>query len=318
MKISGTSWLMLIPDNIKQNRLQPILCYCWIVIILSCTRQNPYYGKAIITDYVPIYENEDNYIPHDHFMTSDMLDKPVEIKASKNNLSISNTYNSGFSGHQVKITLTPDLTLSDVKYEEWDDVEDGSNIKYTVEKIILSLNKNPFKDSLFTGYYSLQIRQDYKAGSILGKEGVNDTTYYSVCNGKFRLYTPEEKNKGKEWVLEQNELKYGIKDSLGIYSTVDKPAEFKPGETELQNILNRLKPDKSQVTNSTRPFVILSFIIDENGAVEPDQLKISGGIISKEAIQKIKMEKDLWTNWIPAEYKGRKVKSEINLPLQFQ
>ena len=284
----------------------------------SCIKQAHQYGKAIISPFQLIYENEDSYQPHDHFMASDMMEKPVEIIVNNKLLTISNTFNDGFTGHNVKIDLTPELHISSVKYNEWSDVEDGSNTEYSVEKIILTLNTNPFQDSLITGYYSLQIRNEYNAGRLLKTAGANDTTYYSVKNGKFKIYSKEAIRKGKDWVNNQNELKYRIKDSLGVYQQVDEFAKFQLGDSILNRILNRLQLERNQTNESTKSFVTLSFTVNDSGSVDTKSLKIREGIISNEVINKIKREKELWANWKPAVYKGRKVKSEVNLPIRIK
>lgn len=257
-------------------------------MILGCSDQKSEFGNAIITQFQPIYENEDDYFPHDFFITSDVLKKPVEIRNSKDSLTIVNIYNSGFDGHRVLIQLTLDLKLLDVKYDEWHDVEDGSNTKYKVEKIILTLSADPFMDSLLTGYYSLQIRHDYEAWSILGNEGVQDTTYYSVFNGKFKLYSNEEIKKGKEWVIDQNELKYGIKDSLGIYCDVDKFAKFQLGDSVLNEILANLQLNRTQVDENLKSFVTLSFKVDESGEIDMEKVRIREGLNSNEVLTRMK------------------------------
>lgn len=168
---------------------------CSKKIVSGSSEKKTELGKAIITKYQPFYEEEDNYFPHDSSTVSDILEKPVEIKALKDTIVIVNTYNSGLDGHRVLIRLTSDLKMLDVQYDEWNDVEDGSVTKYTVEKIILCLNNARFED-LIIGYYTLQIRHDFKAGSLLNSKGVQDTTYHTILNGKFKHYIKKESEEG--------------------------------------------------------------------------------------------------------------------------
>lgn len=275
------------------------------------------FGKAIISQQ-RIYEQEDIYFRHDYFMKNDMLENPVTIIKYQNGIEIANTYNDGLSGHEIVINVANNLEILNAEYNEWHDMIDGSETNYEVEKIILSFNLNPFKDSVLVGFYTLQIKESYYAGEMLEKSGVNDTVTHKLFNGKFKIYTKEEINKGLDWVENQNELKLGIKDSLNIYRHVDEFASFSLGDS----ILHAIKSDivkENQILDKSRHFTTLSFIVEADGHVNLDSIWIrDDGVISNEFLNEIKQLDILWNNWNPAVYKGKKVKSVVNLRIRLK
>lgn len=287
-------------------------------IINGCSQRPSEFGKAIVADYHQNYENEDIYFPHDAFKISDVLENPLSIEYGPDLIIVKNVFNSGFGGHKVSIAISTDLQIDEVEYGEWSDVINGSETKYKVEKIILNLNKNPFTDSLVSGFYSLQIRNEFKAGDLLKSEGVSDTITYSVFHGKFKNYSKEEIQKGKEWVIDQSEIKYGIKDSSGIYFMPDSYAEFEPGDTTLKEILYKIEVNPGDVKEVNSSALILSFIVDENGEIDKNQLQFNENIKSEELLQEIKKIDVLFENWKPATYKNKNVKSEVFLPIRIK
>ncbi len=295
-----------------------ITIYLILFFVYSCNEKKSELGKAIISETIPVYENEDNYFPHDGFMKSDLLEHPIEVTKSNKTITISNIFNDGFTGHQVNFKIDRELNITEASYRDWTDVIDGSETKHMVQKIILDLDKNPFTNQNFSGYYTLQIKHNFSAGKIFANEGIKDTTYYSTFNGKFKIYNKEELIKGKEWIINQNEIKDGIKDSLGIYSSPDKFAEFKLDESVLKKALNDLKIKKGEIQDSTRRSIILTFTVDENGLVDKDKIHIRGLEIPKNLMQKIKDSKLIFENWKPAEHKGETVKSDVNLRIQIE
>ena len=101
-------------------------------------------------------------------------------------MTIENTLNEGLSGIDVAITLNPKLKIMDAQFNRWNDIIDGQETKYKIEKIIFELDKNPFLDSIITGRYSLEIKEIVKTNKELRKLGIKDTTLYSTFNGKFK------------------------------------------------------------------------------------------------------------------------------------
>ncbi len=283
---------------------------------IACS-DNGQYGKAIIT-YQPNYEEENEYFHHDHFVAVDMeglLDTAVSIKVADNQVIITNTFNSGYTGHKIQFIISSDLDIVDVTYEDWSDYIDGSEKKYKVEKVILSMNANPFDNKLVTGHYTLQIREDYFAGQLLKETGRKDTTTYMIFNGKFKIYSDQEIKKGRKWLIDQNEIKYGIKDSLGVYELPDEFAQYKYGDDSLKSMLKQFEVLRSETNVNKRAFVTLLMQVDEKGVVNPESMTILETMKSTILIDRLKQNINLMTNWYPATYKGRPVKSEINLPI---
>jgi len=277
-------------------------------------------GRAVVTHQY-IYELDNSYFPHDYFVASDMaelLDTAVSILGDEQTLKITNTFNDGFTGHEVEFVLSSDLEIIRVDYREWTDMIDGSKTDYTVDKVVLSMNENPFKSELIAGHYTLQIREDYFSGEQLRKEGVTDTTTYRIFNGKFKVYSEKEKEKGREWIVDQNEIKMEIKDSHGIYKMPDNFAEFKFGSDSLKALLKEFEIDRTESTEKVKGFITIQMLLDENGRVDKESMTIREPMKSLKILHRLKTNKALMTEWYPATYKGRPVKSELNLPLKFK
>lgn len=290
--------------------------HCYLIIcllIITCHSVFGQFGQAIIS-YQPIYENENNYFPHDHFLAEDMggiLDSAVSIKIQNEELLITNTFNSGFTGHEIQFSLSTELKILRVTYDEWSDMIDGSETKFIVEKVILSINKNPFEETLISGHYTLQIKEEYSAGEILKNEGIKDTITYKVFNGKFKIYSEEEIKNGKEWVLNQVELTrgYGGKDSLGVYHYPDIDATFDSGQEKLDSILNSYKVYKNDFVSSQNRFATIFIIVNSDGSVNPDEIYIREPLKTDRLLNQIKSDSRLINGWIPAIHKNKHVKS---------
>lgn len=290
------------------------------LLLLSFQSLFGQFGSAVLTGQF-IYEADNTYFPHDYFVTQDMaelLDTAVSILGDEQTLKITNTFNDGFTGHEVEFVLSSDLEIIRVDYQEWTDMIDGSMTEYTVEKAVLSMNESPFKSELITGHYTLQIKEHYFAGEQLRQEGATDTTTYRIFNGKFKVYSEKEKEKGREWIVDQNEIKMGIKDSLGIYERPDNFAEFKFGSDSLKALLKEFEIDRTESTEKVKGFITIQMLLDENGRVDKDNMTIREPMKSLKILHRLKTNKALMTEWYPATYKGRPVKSELNLPLKIK
>ena len=303
--------------SIKMNNLTNILIGFLILSSYSLFGQ---LGRAVIS-YQPIYEEENNFFPHDHFLTVDMdglLDTAVFIQKIEQGMEIKNIYNDGFTGHSIEFQITPSLEIENVNYREWTDVIDGSEIKFHVEKAILSMNENPFDHNLIVGHYSLQIRRDYFAGELLTPEGVGDTTSYEVFHGKFKIYSDLEKKKGRDWIIDQHEIRMGIKDTLGIYEFPDEIAEYKFGLDSLKVLLQQFEIDRSETKEKRKAFITLKMVIDEYGQVDPATMTILEPMKSTDLIESLRMNQDLKTNWKPATHNGKPVKSKENVAIRIR
>jgi hypothetical protein len=290
------------------------------LLIFSVQSLQGQLGRAVVT-YQYVYELDNTYFPHDYFVANDMaelLDTAVSILRNEETVKITNTFNDGFTGHEIEFVLSSDLEIVRADYQEWTDVIDGSKTNYTVEKVVLSMNENPFQSELITGHYTLQIRADYFAGEQLRKEVAADTTTYRVFNGKFKIYSQYEIEKGRYWIVDRSEIMMGVKDSSGFYLMPDEFAEFKFGSDSLKALLKEFEIDRSESTEQLKSSVTLQILIDEKGCVVNDRMAIWEPMQSLEILNRLKKNKVLMTEWYPATYKGRPVKSELNLPLKFK
>lgn len=288
-----------------------LLALIMLVLIFSCKKSE--LGYAIINPN-PIYENNDSYFPYDIFNSSEFEDRHVRIEKESNSITIENTYNDGYSGHRVLFKISPNLRIINAQFDKWYDFEpEGSKTEYVVEKVILELNKNPFIDTTITGHYNLQIREIFSVEKKLRDIGVRDTTVYYTFDGKFKVYSSEEIEKGKEWINDQNEIKLRIKDSLGVYYLLDKNPSFQLGDSALADILNQFGFKKNQVDGTYNDYVRLTFLVNDNGEVDLNSLQVYEKLVSQEEIDRLKNIKELWSNWDPGEYNGRKVKSKTTL-----
>lgn len=305
-------------QHYKDMRITTLILFG--LLNFSCHSQTGQYGKAIIT-YQPSYEEENEYFHHDHFVTVDMqglLDTAVSINVADKQVIIKNTFNDGYTGHEIQFIISSDLEIKDVTYTDWSDYIDGAEKKYKVEKAILSMNVNPFDNKLVTGHYTLQIREDYFAGQLLKEMGRKDTTTFMIFNGKFKIYSEEEIKKGRKWVIDQNEIKYGIKDSLGIYELPDEFTQYKYGEDSLKSMLKQFEVLRSETNVNKGSTLTLYMHVDEKGVVIPESMTMSESMKSTNLIDRLKQNINFMTNWYPATYKGRPLKSDVYLPIRIK
>jgi hypothetical protein len=267
-----------------------------------------------------IYEEENSYFPHDYFIEEnlgELLDESLSLEKVNDKFVLTNVYNNEFTGHEIIIEFNDKLEIYQVDYDEWSDMINGSETNYTVENIIISTNENPSETETqgLVGHYTLLIREDFKAGQILKNEGVNDTTYYSTFNGKFKVYNDKERSLGLEWVESQNELRFGLKDSLNIYDSPDEFAEYLYGDEELKKLLNKYKVQRSETKLAHKVFISVSVIVDENGKVNPNSMTILDEMNSERILDRLKQDEQLLSSWIPGKRKGKAVKSRMNLTI---
>jgi hypothetical protein len=156
---------------------------------INCSGQEKL-GKAKIVDLTD-YEKEDFYFPHDCSMESDVLDNTIELNKNGDSFTIKNIANDGFTGHILTIELNNDLDIIGVEYEEWTDVIDGSEMTFKADSVDLKLNANPFNSKELTGYYTLYMKNFFKAGEFLKKQGMKDEIFDKEFSGKFRTICNE-------------------------------------------------------------------------------------------------------------------------------
>jgi len=86
----------------------------------------------------------------------------------------------------------------------------------------------------------------------------------------------------------------------------------------LKAVLKEYEVDRAKTEVPKKSFITLQLIIDENGKVDSKTIKIWEPMRSLEVIDLVKQDSSLMTNWFPATYKGRPVKSEVNLPIRIK
>jgi hypothetical protein len=163
-----------------------IQIYIFFALVSTCSCQQDRLGYAIINPSLAPYESDSTSIPFDRLHPSELCLRPVRTSKEGDLLTIENIENEGLSGIDVAITLNPKLKIMDAQFNRWNDIIDGQETKYKIEKIIFELDKNPFLDSIITGRYSLEIKKIVKTNKELRKLGLKDTTLYSTFNGKFK------------------------------------------------------------------------------------------------------------------------------------
>jgi len=168
------------------------------------------------------------------------------------------------------------------------------------------MNKLPRKPENLVGHYTLLIKTTSKSA---------DDRYHTF-NGKFRFYSEDQKQKGKEWVMDRNEIKLGIKDSLGVYIHPDENATFKTGNDELEKHLREYAIQRSETNFHRKGFILVSMTVNEDGSVDPNSLAIFDDMRTSRILGLLKKDEYLMSNWKPAKYNGENVKSEINLTIR--
>jgi TonB family protein len=123
------------------------------------------------------------------------------------------------------------------------------------------------------------------------------------------------------------------KNYAAIFRNPQEPARF-PGCEEKVNeyrlgcsqqlmseyIKSKLKYPKSCVKDSLEGMSFVSFVVDTNGVV--GQIRIDKKAVSpqmdKEAIRIVKTFNKMKTKWVPAQQNGKKVMSELVIPVKFK
>jgi hypothetical protein len=308
---------------LNPDKMKTILYIIIGIFLFSCTSKKENFGKLLIIENQYFYENDDIFSPHDYFVEVDMqrwngwLDTALFLRKANNHLIIANQFNDGLSGHKIKFTISKNLDITNIEFESWTDVINGGKSKYTAEKVIFSVNTNPFECSLITGFYTLQIREDIFY-TDKAKYGANDTSIFYIFNGKFKVYSEKEKKNGRDWIISQNEILLGIKDSLDVYNSPDKFAEFTLGNDALIQILKQFEIERSKTIQEKKKFVSLEMVIDENGKVIPESMTIIEEMKSDELICTLKNCELLLFDWKPAIFKGKPVKSKVILQINIK
>ncbi len=288
-----------------------LLIYLFLFSGLIINAQNNFINNSIIINDNFIYEDLFDYLSYDYFIKNDVTIHPLEITNINDTLiKITNNYNSyEGDGNRIEIFINKNLFITSSNYSYYSNYSKWSNsqnkVRFTVENIILVLNKNPFENNGISGYYTLKLKIE------------DNDVYYEAINCKFKEYNDEEIEKGIEWVKKENLKKKGIIDSNGIFISPEKYPEYKFGENELTKLIKEINLSKKEFFNPTKAFAVLTLVVDELGRVDINSFKFEEDLVSNETIERIKKFEKLWNNWSPAIYNCESVKCKIYLPIKF-
>ncbi|ASS48199.1 MAG: hypothetical protein A3D31_00060 [Candidatus Fluviicola riflensis] len=117
------------------------------------------------------------------------------------------------------------------------------------------------------------------------------------------------------WTSQQEEVTRKVAKT-SVTDETEKPAEFKGGMDALVTYMStNIKYPESAAKNKISGKVMTSFVITETGKVT--DVKIMRGV-NADMDAEAKRVVEAMPDWIPAEKGGKKVKSEMILPVSFQ
>lgn len=119
------------------------------------------------------------------------------------------------------------------------------------------------------------------------------------------------------WTSQQQDTPRKVaKNPVAVSDETEKPAEFKGGMNALMTyMVNNVKYPAAAAKNKISGKVITSFVITETGKVT--DVKIVKGV-DADLDAEAKRVVEAMPDWIPAEKEGKKVKSDMVLPVSFQ
>ncbi|WP_395057350.1 hypothetical protein [Flavobacterium sp.] len=139
------------------------------------------YGKVMISPKdLNHYANETiKFTCKNSIEDFDLRYSKIEIK--NDTLQIFNSYNDGYEGAKITFHILKDLTIKEIAYEDWDDVEDGTTDTIEVMEAQFNMNSNPFTKGLngLKGNYYLKIK---KVNSNL-ERSIEERTTFLTLNG---------------------------------------------------------------------------------------------------------------------------------------
>jgi hypothetical protein len=211
--------------------------------------------------------------------------------------------------------LSQDLEILLVEYDEWSDIlMDGIEKKYFVEKVIMNFDKNPFENELVKSFYTLQVRTDYIYSDNFEYQDTGEDPWIMMFNGKFKVYSALEIEKGKEWTLDRVEIAAGYKDIFGVYRYVDEHAKFRNGEQSIINLISTLGISKRDFPKDVH-LIIVKLIVDEQGKVDPKSIRFERNEGDESILEKFRNSEPFLNDWKPAKFNGKPVKSAVYIPL---
>ena len=106
-------------------------------------------------------------------------------------------------------------------------------------------------------------------------------------------------------------------NAKGIMLVAEKAPTFPGGPTELYKfITSKLKYPKDARKSGVQGRVIISFVVERDGSVKPESIKIEQSVhpsLDNEAIRVVK----LMPKWTPAHHSGRDVRAKTAFPIVF-
>jgi predicted esterase YcpF (UPF0227 family) len=287
------------------------ILFLTISFLTTKSQQKVDFGKVVLNPNFNYFESFTDYVPNDCFITSEFNITPAKVsKKEDGSILIENSSDV----HSIKFIIDKELNIKDVKFNLFSDlVIPGASEVYTVENIIMCLDQNPFSNDYFSGYYTMKIKSEYFAGEIMEKKAAKDTVDYSVYNGKFKICSDIEIKNGIDWIKGQNEIKLGVKDSLGIYEMPEVFASFILGDSIFNKTINDFVILKSELINQDLNYINVSFVVDEKGKVDTKSIQIKNSSKEDKILEKVRNYDVLWNNWLPAKYNNSNVKSKLNI-----
>jgi hypothetical protein len=278
-------------QKLKTLRIQTIIL---ILITNFALGQN---SKITIDKNISKYEIKDEYNRFDDIANEIKHIESLKIeKKGENEIKISNSYSSGFTGNNITFRINRNLEIKNVTYSYWTDVLDSKNkISYKIKKTSLKLNQNPFnKTNGLRGMYILEIEHFWN----------NSLTKTETFKGKFKTFKGiNETSEDYLWTLNQNRIFYGITNEDGVYLHPDKMPSLKSNSKVLTLELKKIKDYKFK---KIKAFVV----INETGKIEMESIRFSESLDKELEKHLSKLLVEL-TEWYPACVNEKEVKSQI-------
>ena len=148
---------------------------------------------------------------------------------------------------------------------------------------------------------------------------IRDTKEYKDITNQIRIKRDEKVKKQEEVYKKGFEMRadgiYSLSESKMHFYYRDKPCEYVGGEEALSDYVQKnLTYSKEALGSYSRVRMNVYFTVNEDGSVS--NVYVRNNISSSLSNSAINMIKNM-PSWIPAEYKGKKVKERCYIPILF-
>jgi periplasmic protein TonB len=110
----------------------------------------------------------------------------------------------------------------------------------------------------------------------------------------------------------------GTTNTKGIILVAEIAPEFPGGPEALYKFISsKLKYPKDARKNGVEGKVVVSFIVERDGSVKPESIKIERSVYPSLDMEAIRVVK-LMPKWTPANQKGRDVRAKTGFPIIFK